>query len=321
MTSKSNKFKKTGLILSVFVILFMIFSPVTAHASPNVNEITIDKQEVIDLHDSSGNVVAYYYQLNPSGHVILRSDNGEMIEYSTNDNNYFADSTAYYYYAGPLQYYKQDVTLRAGYIKHIVSGEVIALTELSPLTRGPEADASGTLNINNFLSIELNAVGSDSTSYSTAKYHYNPDGRCGAAAGAIVLKYYDQHKSGSYIPSSLDSSDGKVLINKLVSIMGTGTTFTELKNGLSTYLKQYYKPITVRSTTYSWGDRVKTIIGKNFPCILRISSHPTYHEHWVVVTGYNFTSANTGTYTVNNGWGDTGVKINSSYTRGCIDLG
>ena len=77
--------------------------------------------------------------------------------------------------------------------------------------------------------------------------------------------------------------------------------------------KQYYKPTTVTANTYSWGDRIRTIIGKNYPCILGLTSHPRYGEHWVVVTGYNFTSHNSGTYTVNDGWGNVGININSRY--------
>lgn len=69
--------------------------------------------------------------------------------------------------------------------------------------------------------------------------------------------------------------------------MGTSTNYIELKRGLSLYIKQYYKPTTVTANTYSWGDRIRTIIGKNYPCILGLTSHPRYGEHWVVVTGYN----------------------------------
>lgn len=103
--------------------------------------------------------------------------------------------------------------------------------------------------------------------------------------------------------------------------MGTSTNYIELKRGLSLYIKQYYKPTTVTANTYSWGDRIRTIIGKNYPCILGLTSHPRYGEHWVVVTGYNFTSHNSGTYTVNDGWGNVGININSSYTDGGVDIG
>lgn len=103
--------------------------------------------------------------------------------------------------------------------------------------------------------------------------------------------------------------------------MGTSTNYIELKRGLSLYIKQYYKPTTVTANTYSWGDRIRTIIGKNYPCILGLTSHPRYGEHWVVVTGYNFTSHNFGTYTVNDGWGNVGININSSCTDGGVDIG
>lgn len=58
--------------------------------------------------------------------------------------------------------------------------------------------------------------------------------------------------------------------------MGTSTNYIELKRGLSLYIKQYYKPTTVTANTYSWGDRIRTIIGKNYPCILGLTSHPRY---------------------------------------------
>ena len=205
-------------------------------------------------------------------------------------------------------------------IIELQSQKEVAIEDITPLVRGSEADSLGTLNIDNFL-IKTRAVSSDSISHSTARYSYNPDGRCGSVAGAIVLNYYDRYKSPSYVPNSLESSDGVALINALVARMGTSTNYIELKRGLSLYIKQYYKPTTVTANTYSWGDRIRTIIGKNYPCILGLTSHPRYGEHWVVVTGYNFTSHNSGTYTVNDGWGNVGININSSYTDGGVDIG
>lgn len=217
-------------------------------------------------------------------------------------------------------YYKADGTRQFGSIIELQSQKEVAIEDITPLVRGSEADSLGTLNIDNFL-IKTRAVSSDSISHSTARYSYNPDGRCGSVAGAIVLNYYDRYKSPSYVPNSLESSDGVALINALVARMGTSTNYIELKRGLSLYIKKYYKPTTVTANTYSWGDRIRTIIGKNYPCILGLTSHPRYGEHWVVVTGYNFTSHNSGTYTVNDGWGNVGININSSYTDGGVDIG
>lgn len=314
-------FKNHKLIsfLMIFVLLFSINT--TAFANTIVGTTpSVDYSSEIKLYDSNENVIAYYYELNPAGYVIVNADNNEIIEYSENNNKYFLEKDAHYYYGGPLMYYKTDMTRQFGSIIQLQSQREVSIEDITPLMRGPEADSPGTLNIDNFL-VRTRAVGSDSISHATAKYEYNPDGRCGAVAGAIVLNYYDKYKSQSYVPSSLESSDGVSLINALVERMGLGTNYAELKNGLSLFIKQYYKPTTVTATTYSWGDRVKTIIGKDYPCILGLTSHPTYEEHWVVVTGYNFISNNTGTYTVNDGWGDTGIKINSSYTDGCVDIG
>ena len=274
----------------------------------------------IKLYDSNENIIAYYYELNPTGYVIVNADNNEMIEYSEYNNKYFSEKDAHYYYGGPLMYYKADGTRQFGSIIELQSQKEVAIEDITPLVRGSEADSLGTLNIDNFL-IKTRAVSSDSISHSTARYSYNPDGRCGSVAGAIVLNYYDRYKSPSYVPNSLESSDGIALINALVARMGTNTNYNVLKKGLSLFIKQYYKPTTVTANTYSWGDRIRTIIGKNYPCILGLTSHPRYGEHWVVVTGYNFTSNNSGTYTVNDGWGNVGININSSYTDGCVDIG
>lgn len=322
MKGRKINLRKVCIMSYIMLIISAMLMPINAYAVGE-NEwmkTSVSMQVRIDLHDADGNVIAYYHELSPSGYVIVRSYSEEVIEYSEEPIDYFNDVNGYYYYGGPLRYYKESNGEQKEIVEDLASGEIVPLSEISRLIRGSEADKLGTLNIRNFL-VTPKATGSDSISYSTAKYKYNPDGRCGSVAGAIVLKYYDQHKSSSYIPASLESTDGTVLIKKLVDIMGKGTTYTQLKNGLNVYLKQYYKPTTVTATTYSWGDRIKIMIGKNYPCIIGLTSNSTYGAHWAVVTGYNFTSANTGTYTINDGHGRTGVKINSSYTDGCVDIG
>lgn len=87
-------------------------------------------------------------------------------------------------------YYKADGTRQFGSIIELQSQKEVAIEDITPLVRGSEADSLGTLNIDNFL-IKTRAVSSDSISHSTARYSYNPDGRCGSVAGAIVLNYYD----------------------------------------------------------------------------------------------------------------------------------
>ena len=109
----------------------------------------------------------------------------------TTDGNGYAKSAALV--AGT--YYVKEITAPKGYV---LSGKVHTLLYSTVL-------------------IKRRAVSSDSISHSTARYSYNPDGRCGSVAGAIVLNYYDRYKSPSYVPNSLESSDECVaLINALV---------------------------------------------------------------------------------------------------------
>lgn len=54
---------------------------------------------------------------------------------------------------------------------------------------------------------------------------------------------------------------------------------------------------------------------------IRIDISSTIWRTLGCVTGYNFTSHNSGTYTVNDGWGNVGININSSYTDGGVDIG
>ena len=77
------------------------------------------------------------------------------------------------------------------------------------------------------------------------------------------MNYYDRYKSPSYVPNSLESSDGVALINALVAKNGEQVLITfELKRGLSLYIKQYYKPTTVTANTYSWEIELEQLLVK-----------------------------------------------------------
>lgn len=74
-------------------------------------------------------------------------------------------------------------------------------------------------------------------SSSTKKYDYNPDGRCGAVASAILLRYYNDHFNEAYVASKYETANGKKLINRLTNkFLGTGTTYSELQSGINEYL-------------------------------------------------------------------------------------
>lgn len=66
--------------------------------------------------------------------------------------------------------------------------------------------------------------------------------------------------------------------------------------------------------------KVEEKIDSDFPVILGLLNHPKYNNHWVVATGYNLNSSGKGHYTVNDGWGNTGISISSNYTDGCVTI-
>lgn len=277
----------------------------------------MDYSNVINLYNSEEEVVACLYELNPTGYVIACPNTREVIEYSQEDHGFIINNSEHYYYGGPLSYFKR-VKIEESFVAvDLKTGEQIMISEIPNIEKGVNIEG---ITLDNFL-ITPRANSVDSLDYGTVAYEYMPINGCGATASGIMLKYYDTHISGSYIPSSLESSNGKLVIDAIYNRMSSptdGSTYAELRNALNIYLKQYYKAQSVVSVTSGWASRIKTQISANKPCILGLTSHPTYKEHWVVVTGYNLNASNSGTYTVNDGWGHTGIQVNSSYTDGCI---
>lgn len=166
-------FKKHKFIsfLIIFVLLFSVNITTFAYTTMEQNS-SVNYTSEIKLYDSNENIIAYYYELNPTGYVIVNADNNEMIEYSEYNNKYFSEKDAHYYYGGPLMYYKADGTRQFGSIIELQSQKEVAIEDITPLVRGSEADSLGTLNIDNFL-IKTRAVSSDSTSHNSGTYTVN----------------------------------------------------------------------------------------------------------------------------------------------------
>lgn len=314
-----KRIKKIMVAIVMFSMMLQLgtTSNLAAENSTNI----IDYLSIINLYDSSEEIVAYFYQLNPTGYIIVKADDNEMIEYSFDDNRYISSPNEHYYYGGPLTYYKLAETEEGNVAVDLKTNMQINISEIPSLTKSIDTEVSQTLD-NFFITPRANKVGS--LAHNTKAYTYMPLKGCGATASGILLKYYDDYVSGSYIPSSLESTNGQLVIDAIYARMTdpeTGSSYAELKGALNIYLKQNYKAHQVTTVTYNWGSTIISKINADRPCILGLTSHPTYGEHWVVVTGYNLNSSNSGTYTINDGWGNTGININSSYTDGCIHIG
>lgn len=169
------------------------------------------------------------------------------------------------------------------------------------------------------------------TSYwSIPNYSYNPDGRCGSTASAMLLMYYDKVYNDSYVPSYWESSDGVTLINNLkeyIEPYTRGSVYSALIDGLDRYLNDrgFGKPV-YRQSYYS-ADK---------PAVVGLTGHRKYKEHWVVGYGKRTyygvtpnsmpsdlslfaTSANNySTVIVLDGWGSRGVFIDESYVDGAV---
>lgn len=60
------------------------------------------------------------------------------------------------------------------------------------------------------------------------------------------------------------------------------------------------------------------IYNERRPVIGGVTKHPTYEEHWVVAYGFTISNLLVKSYTVNNGWGQNGIVINSQYLDGAV---
>ncbi|WP_354087050.1 C39 family peptidase [Clostridium algidicarnis] len=142
-------------------------------------------------------------------------------------------------------------------------------------------------------------------------YSYNPNGICGSTAAAMFLRYWDTWHNGNYVPSNLQTSNGEALIKRLVQYID-GSSPDELKDGIQSYLRSQGVNDYMYSETYC-NYRVQERIDNNKPFILGLTNHPTYNEHWVTAYGYFVELGRFKYIIVNNGWGGSGVYINSSY--------
>lgn len=84
------------------------------------NRINIDS--AMPLYDATNEIVAFYYETQPTGYIILRSDDFTLIEGATSSRcEYFSDTSKRYYYTGPLSYFALDE--QTGEITNLLTGE------------------------------------------------------------------------------------------------------------------------------------------------------------------------------------------------------
>ena len=344
--------KKIVKIFS-YCLLVMMFSTQVCLASDlkETNSLVENNENVkneIALYDRDGNIVAFYVSLSNGGYAIVSADGNECIEFSNEDVYGELSDDRVYYYSGPLGLYEAELIgcKEQEKISNLITKENSKIEDVDFFVRTGSVSLEKVNNTK--MRIENNSVKTKSAVsratntqiesgnlvHQTERYNYNNDGRCGAVAAAIVLKYYYDYRSTEYINSTQVTSDGIKLIDLLTNYyIPTSANYSDMVNGMSNYLTNRFSHTGMRINATCLKElnsinvytRLKNYVTNDRPIILGLLNHPRYGNHWVVGTGYQrykYVEGSNVKYTnyacINNGWGNINIFVNFSYIDGCV---
>lgn len=284
----------------------------------DIFQVNIVEDSKISLYDKNDTVIAYFYELEPVGYIIIDSITYGTIEYSTVTNNkYINDKSRVYYYSGPLSYFEAsslsdvEITDCKSHKKTLKNKiDFISKTSLKDEIENLSTDAISTYAAPTFLP------------YATQPYDTNIGDICGATAAAIMLEYYYSHIDSTIVYSDNITSDGQALTNLLAEYIPANASVFHVDLGLDDYLKSVFNTrsashVTLLNIITSPTAKMQYCIANEEPCIIGLTGHPTYGEHWVVATGYDITLEFA---TINDGWGNRGIQVKYSYIDSCVYL-
>lgn len=318
------------VMVTAFLSIFVIFQNQTIYAE-DINEygdinISVLTNSATPLYNNENEIIAYYYELSNGGYVIVNADGSDFIEYSLEESKINLVNGKKYYYSDVLSLYEKIDSTTA---ENCITGETTEVDdiEFSIKESGKNNKEGATKLATDLLpSFSEGVYEEKKLKHDTMAYNYNPDGRCGAVAVAILLRYFNDYVNSYYIRSSHETSDGKKLINYLVdNYLGTGTTYNELKKGLNSYLSDLnilyrFRPLQGKNSMDVF-NKIREYIKNDRPVIVGLTGSDTYGDHWVVGTGYtivyNKTLGFINIVKINDGWGNRDVNINLYYVDGC----
>lgn len=322
--------KQIKKMIIYITLMLVILSTDKVYAEEIETKITVLEETQIPLYDSSNSIVAYHFTLSNGGYIITNSDGTDFIEYSLEKQEDILKKSNKYYYSGPCSVYKKE---NNNIVENCYTNEKLQLSaidfEIEP-TDNCNKDAAFDL-ADEIISVDksnISVIEEGKLLHSTKSYRYNhADGRCGAVAAAILLRYYDDYVDTKYVKGSYKTANGEKLIDLLVDkYVGVKTDYTKMISGLNKYLSnmkitsKFYK--TMGENSIKVYSVIKSYIKRNRPLIVGLTGHPKYTEHWVVGTGFytlsTGLSGNSYVVVVNDGWGNTGIRINNVYIDGCI---
>lgn len=317
MKKNNSKLLLCFLLMLTILIGSVQLSPIQAKEI-NISKINqelniiIDESSRVSLYGENDEVSAYFYKLKDVGYIIIDVKAGEFIEYSTESNNLFINDTSVkYYYGGALNYFEE---VSSDTIKEVNTNKIVN-KEVAIIKRNNE---DIKINIPQMRAFPVGTF-SNSIPYKPRTYDTNTKDNCGSTAAAILMAYYYDHVSKVYVDSSLITSDGNALTKKMISYIepnGGGSNYTTVSNGINNYLASRGLVKNAKKINLTQG--AEKIYNNDQPVIAGVTKHPTYKEHWVVAYGFTMSNLLVKSYTVNNGWGQNGIIINSQYLDGAI---
>lgn len=248
----------------------------------------------------------YYLPFSTGGYLIYDAELDLVHEYSEVEENKIIKGKKDIYYGGALSYFQQE----EDQLIELPTRQKISTTkeELAEEIKDNKEIMMDKARKNN----SIIARAKSTVRGTVPNYSYNPDGICGSTAAAMMLRWYDIYVNGKYVPTSLESSNGVALINKLRTYIddrkrssNTGDVFSGIMSYCSSQGISHPGGFDVITSDYIIG-RVDTY---GTPFIMGLTRHPKYGEHWVTGYGYNVVN---GTFyaIVNDGWGSSGVSLN-----------
>jgi len=258
--------------------------------------------KVKELYNYRGKIESVLFELSESGYIIVNTNDYSIPELSL-ESNARIDWEKEYLYNGPLA---------------LVEFSESNAMKIEKLSYRYENDKKNKVDINQDSSISesqyniepLYSSTSGNLDHSLVTWDYNPDGRCGPLAAAIVLKYYDVNYDSDMIATQYQNSD-EDLSDLLVTYMDGPSTYpADVRDGLN----DYYSDNNLDYTATLYGTfsltRLKAEIADNDnPVMIETDNHPTYREHWIIAHGYLSAAGYDYVY-INNGWGDNDILIN-----------
>lgn len=281
--------------------------------------------QVVPMYNTEDTVIAWLYVLDPVGYVVEDASHEIVVEFSfCNSFNYTEGDTLYY--GGPTQFYQKD----SGSFYNVKSDVAVSDGEVAEKSLAfATTTASLIENADSTLSLLANTPPYSLDKNEFQLYEYNPDGRCGSVAAAILLAYYNDNGYSGLVPSTYYNSDVRFTNYLMPHIEGldaeSGSSTNDLVSGLNWYLQQ--KNFDSKLAAYSKANgSFSTYTGKidgGDPVILDLDAEPTYGEHWVVGYGYDydqFIVQYNQFAIVDDGWGDVEISINWKYVGDLVYL-